>query len=112
MPKTREAVGIKMRGRLWPKLTPKRISLLFTGMFLCLGAGSAFGANAELSNVSAISAGVNASGPSAAATEEEDGPSQKAAARPGAPLPKPDRRCLLSYELPEVFTIPRLTWPR
>jgi hypothetical protein len=79
MPKTREAVGIKIRGRLSPKLKTKLISVLFTGMFLCLGAGSAFGANAELRNVSAISAGVNASGPAAAATEEEDGPSQKAA---------------------------------
>ncbi len=67
MPKTREAVGIKMRGRLSPKLKTKLISLLFTGMLLCLGAGSAFGANAELRNVSAISAGVNASGPAAAA---------------------------------------------
>ena len=55
------------------------ISLLFTGMFQCLGAGSAFGANAELRNVSAILVGVNASGPAAAGTEEENGPSQKAA---------------------------------
>src|SRR5215813_9324177 len=69
---------MKMRGKVLPKLKIKLTSVLFVAVFMCLGAGCANSANAELSNAAAISADVNASRPAVAATEEDTGPSQKA----------------------------------